>query len=110
VVEFYRYFGQVNGLRGQFGGLPPWARSIVAVVALPGLVLVGLSVLALVVSLLALLAVTGPVYMALARLTAGRGNVSSGAAGASPLEIAVLSEGGPDGAPPVKRIESTVIK
>ena len=67
--EFIRYYGRFNDLRGNFGGLPSWARTIVGIFAVPGVVLLGLSILAVVVSLLALLLLTLPIYSLLRRLT-----------------------------------------
>ena len=71
MFEYTRYYGQFRDFRGNLGGLPPWARSIVGLAAIPGLVLLGLSILAIVVSLAALLLLTVPVYSLLRRLTAG---------------------------------------
>ena len=62
MLQYTRYFGQFQDLRGSLGGLPPWARTIVGIAAIPGLVLLGLSILAIIVSLLALLLLTLPVY------------------------------------------------
>jgi hypothetical protein len=69
MIEFTRYYGQFRGLRGNLTGLPSWARTIVGVFALPGLILLALSIVAFVVSLLALLLLTAPVYSALKSLT-----------------------------------------
>ena len=69
MLEFTRYYGRFQGLRGNLTGLPAWARLIVGIFALPGLILLGLSILAFVVSLLALLLLTAPVYSALKSLT-----------------------------------------
>src|SRR2546430_16784628 len=63
------YYGRLHGLRCNLTGLPPWARLIVGVFAIPGLVLLALSILAFGVSLLALLLLTAPVYSALKSLT-----------------------------------------
>ena len=69
MIQFTRYYGQFEGLRSNLTGLPAWARAIVAIFALPGLILLGLSILAFFVSLLALLLLTAPVYSALKSLT-----------------------------------------
>ena len=42
--------------------MPPWARLILLIFALPGIILLGLSILAVLVSILALLLLTVPVY------------------------------------------------
>jgi hypothetical protein len=70
MIEFTRYYGRFSDVRSQLTGLPQWARSIVAIFAIPGFVLLGLSLLAFVVSLLALLLLTAPVYLLLKRITA----------------------------------------
>lgn len=62
MFEYGRYYGQFNQFRGSFGGLPGWGRSVVAIAAIPGIILLGLSILAFVVSLAALLLLTVPVY------------------------------------------------
>lgn len=69
MIHVDQYFGRISGLRGDFGGLPTWARVLVALAALPGIVLLALSILVFVVSLSALLLLTAPVYAALKRLT-----------------------------------------
>ena len=69
MYEFSRYYGRFQGIRGNLTGLPPWARLIVGIFAIPGLILLALSILAFVVSLLALLLLTAPVYSALKSLT-----------------------------------------
>lgn len=71
MIQFTRYYGQFQDFRGTLGGLPGWARMIVGVFALPGLILMGLSILAFVVSLSALLLLTLPVYSLLRSLTGG---------------------------------------
>lgn len=56
------YYNRFEGLRGGVAGLPGWARFLLLIAALPGIVLMGLSILAFVVSLLTLLLLTMPVY------------------------------------------------
>src|SRR2546430_6279459 len=79
MVEFTRYYGRFQGLRGNLTGLQSWARLIVGIFAIPGLVLLALSILAFVVSLLALLLLTAPVYSALKSLTNRSGESEIGA-------------------------------
>ena len=69
MIEFNQYVGQFNGFRGRLTGLPQWARAIVAIFAVPGILLAGLSLLGFLVSILALLILTVPVYLLLKRLT-----------------------------------------
>jgi len=70
--DFFQYYGRFQNVRGGFGSLPPWARSIVTIFALPGLILAGLSLVLLSVSILALFLLTVPVYGLLRRI-AGTG-------------------------------------
>ena len=49
--------------------MPGWARLVLLLAALPGLLLIGLSILAFLVSLLALLLLSVPVYRVLRSLT-----------------------------------------
>lgn len=62
MYRLFQYYGRFEGFRGSFGQLPGWARIPVLIAALPGLLLVGLSILAFVVSILALLLLTVPVW------------------------------------------------
>ena len=95
MFQYTRYYGQFQDLRGTFGGLPPWARSIVGIFAIPGIILILLSMLAFVVSVLALLLLTVPVY-SLLRSLAGTGS----AATLEPAETI---------SPGAKRVEATVV-
>lgn len=94
MTPFIRYAGRAQEWRVQLSGLPDWARVIVAIFAIPGIVLVGLSLLALLVSILALLFLSVPIYLLLKRL-------------AGPVPIAVV-----DGfeRQDVKRVSSTVVE
>ena len=62
MVKVFEYYGRAQGVGGRLIGLPFWARVLMTLAALPGLILMGLSVLAFGVSLLALLLLTVPVY------------------------------------------------
>ena len=72
MLQFIRYYGKYQDLRGSFGGLPSWARSFVFLAAIPGAILALLSLLALAVSILALLLLTVPVYRLMVFITGGR--------------------------------------
>jgi hypothetical protein len=93
---FEQHFEKIWGfstLQGRLTSLPPWARFLVFVAALPGIVLLTLSILALVVSLSALLLLSVPVYTVLKRLTT------------QPVreEQVIVSPG-------VKRVDATVVE
>ena len=60
--QFLHYFGRFQDLRGGVTGLPAWGRAILVLAAIPGTILVLLSLAAFVVSLLALLVLTVPAY------------------------------------------------
>jgi hypothetical protein len=72
MLRILQYYGKFQGVRGNLTQMPGWARAIVAIVALPGLVLVGLSILAVLGSILALLLLTVPVYRLLSAVTSPR--------------------------------------
>ena len=69
MTRFGHYYTQFDGFRGRLTGLPSWARTIVGLFAIPGLILITLSILAVIVSILALLLLTLPVYRLLSALT-----------------------------------------
>ena len=92
------YYGRWNDVRGQLTGLPQWARFLVGVAAIPGVVLLLLSIFAFAVSVLALLLLTVPVYAMLRRLTSGSG---------PPVQDERV-QGEPS--PGVKRVEATIVE
>jgi hypothetical protein len=65
-----------RGVYRRVQGLPGWARFVVFLAALPGIVLVLLSVVVFIVSILALFLLTIPVYRTLALLTGAGGSRS----------------------------------
>ena len=66
------YSNRFQGVRTGFGGLPSWARGVVFLAALPGIILIALSILAVLVSLLALLLLAVPTYRLMKAMTGGR--------------------------------------
>ena len=68
MVKVFEYYSRAQGLRGQIVALPSWARALILIAALPGVVLIALSLLALLVSILALLLLTVPLYRVLTAL------------------------------------------
>jgi hypothetical protein len=101
MIEFTQYAGQFNSFRGRIVGLPQWARLIVAIFAIPGTILLALSILAFLVSILALLVLTVPVYVLLKRLT-------------EPASIPRRAESAVSvdsvKSPGVRRVESTIVE
>ena len=61
-MNAFQYINTFGTVRSGFTALPSWARFAVALAAVPGLVLLLLSVLMIVVSIIALLLLTVPVY------------------------------------------------
>ena len=68
MVKVIEYYSRFQGLRGRIVGLPGWARGLIFIAALPGVALIALSLLALLVSILALLLLTVPLYRVLQAL------------------------------------------
>ena len=69
MIRLLRYYSKYQTAKGNWGGMPTWARGLLFLVALPGVALVLLSVLAFFVSLFALLLLVVPVYRLLTWLT-----------------------------------------
>jgi hypothetical protein len=69
----YSYYTRFSGVRGNLLGLPAWARALLVLLAIPGLLLLALSIAAVLVSLLALLLMTVPVYRLLQAVSSGAG-------------------------------------
>lgn len=69
MLQFIQYYGKYQSLRGNFSTLPAWARGVVMIFAVPGLVAILLSILAFVVSLALLFLLTVPVYRLMQGLT-----------------------------------------
>src|SRR5438876_619918 len=62
MLQILNYYSRFQSSRQSIAGLPAWGRFLLTLAAVPGIVLVGLSFLALAVSILALLLLTVPVY------------------------------------------------
>ncbi len=62
MFQYVQYMNQAQGVRSGFAQLPSWARFLVGLAALPGIVLAVLSFIGLGVSIIALLLLTVPVY------------------------------------------------
>ena len=106
-MDVFQYTGRFQTVRGRIGGLPGWAKLLVFAAAVPGIVLIGLSILALLVSILALLLPTVPLYRLLSALAAGGGSPDEPATATDPFGFA--RAGGGAAEPQRKRVEATVI-
>jgi hypothetical protein len=114
VFRLLQYYGQWQGFRGRMTQLPAWARLLITLAALPGIVLIALSILAFLVSLLALLLLTVPLYRFLTALCGVKPGevVPAGTGGFGPLPDgmeAVIDqdgEGSSPSSPEVSVVES----
>jgi hypothetical protein len=68
----FQYYSRFQSARGSLVSLPPFARSIVMLFAIPGIVLLLLSFVAGLVSIFVLLLLTVPVYRVLQAVVGGR--------------------------------------
>ena len=68
MFKFLEYFGRAQAFRGQLGRWPGWARGLMLLAAIPGGLLLCLSIAAVVVSLAVLLLLTVPLYRLLSGL------------------------------------------
>jgi hypothetical protein len=104
--QFFQYYGRFNDYRQRFTGLPDWAKAIVGIAAVPGVVLILLSLLALGVSILALFLLTVPVYRLLQAVT-GSGREPATPATPGPLGPDFFGAGEP--ATERKRVDVKVV-
>jgi hypothetical protein len=65
MYQLLEYYGRWQGFKERLARLPAFARLLVGLAAIPGIILVGLSIVAILVSLLALFLLTVPLYRAL---------------------------------------------
>ncbi len=101
MLKLLQYYGKYQSARGVLGDMPAWARLILLIAAIPGLVLLALSLLAFGVSILALLLLTVPVYRILKSLT-GSGSTPE------PVEE-VPAAGQVDFVEPVETVQPSVV-
>src|ERR1051326_8097707 len=106
MFKLFEYYGRYQNLRGSVGQWPGWARFILALFAMPGIVLLGLSILALLVSLAALLLLTVPVYRLLSAVCCGRVAAEESD---QPFEQPVVENSVPS-AQPRRHIDVTIIE
>src|SRR5688572_29196621 len=65
MFKLIEYLGRFQALRGRIITLPAWSRGLIFIAALPGIVMIALSILALLVSIFVLLLLTVPLYRVL---------------------------------------------
>ena len=96
MFKLLEYFGRFQAMRGQLIQLPAWARVLLFIAALPGIVLISLSIAALGVSILALLLLTVPLYRLLKAVcgTAARPVEAFDSPGGQTVERVTVSEDG----------------
>ena len=100
--RLWRYYSGFQRARGGVGGLPSWARAVLVIVALPGIVAIALSILAFLVSLIALLLLAVPAYSLMKALTGTRQPDATGGS-------VIVERGDGFDSPGRKRVEATII-
>src|SRR5687767_11857681 len=105
--QVFNYYSRFQGFRGQVGGLPSWARLVLSIFALPGILLMGLSILAFLVSLLALLLLTAPVYRLLMYVT---GSGTAGTERQDSESVTMQAPGVGEPSPGRRHIDVTIIE
>ncbi len=68
MIHLFQYFGRLQDLRGRVVQLPGWARLVIGILAVPGVLLLALSIVAVIVSILGLLLLTVPAYRLLSAM------------------------------------------
>lgn len=84
MLRFIQYYGRFQTAKGNVTNLPAWSKPLLFIAAIPGICLILLSILLFVVSILALLLLTVPVYQ-IVRVLSGPGKVQP-MEEASPIE------------------------
>ena len=93
MIQIVNYFGRFQTVKGRVTRLPFIARLILVIFALPGLILLGLSIVAFVVSLFALLLLTVPVYRLLSAVFLPQVQPQQGAWANGPEFVSPVSPG-----------------
>jgi hypothetical protein len=104
MLRLLQYYGQFQGFRGRVVQLPAWARFLLLIAAVPGALLMALSILAFVVSLATLLLLTVPLYRVLSAVFGIGGRPV-----ATPVQGGMAEEiGDPQGVEPPVIVETPV--
>lgn len=77
MVRLLQYYARYQNARGVVGVLPGWAKFFLLIVAIPGILCLALSLLAVCVSIVALLLLTVPAYRLLNAVAGRRSNESN---------------------------------
>src|SRR5258705_6193409 len=87
MFRLLEYYGRWQGFKSRTQQLPAWARFMLVIAAIPGVLLLALSLLALVVSIVALLLLTVPTLRIVTLLSGNRGQTvqRAGTSGFGPL-------------------------
>jgi hypothetical protein len=71
--QWIHYVGRYQDVTGRYRGLPSWGRLVVFVAAIPGIALGILSLVALAISIAALLVLAAPAYRLVALISGSTG-------------------------------------
>ena len=93
MFKFLEYFARFQAFRGRWGAVPAWGRGVLLILALPGFVAIALSIVALVVSILALLLLTVPVYRVIRWLNGDESAVFETQSSVGPVVIETVRDG-----------------
>ena len=110
----FQYYTRFQSARSSMGSLPPFARSIVMLFALPGIICLLLSILAGLVSIFVLLLLTVPVYQVLQAVVGGRQPASEARMPENPFVTSLFGHM-PGGvaesmeSPGIKQVEARII-
>ena len=102
INEFQNAYGRWSSARSGFSTLPPLARMILFVLALPGIALAALSLVLFIVSILALLLLTVPAYRVLSAVFGGGAPAGPSESGESLFD--------PEPSPGRKQVEVRVVE
>lgn len=105
MVKIFEYYSRFQGARGRLIGLPGWCRVLIFIAAIPGILLLSLSIVAVLVSILALLLLTVPLYRVLNALVGVRQT-------AQPTSESTVADffGGDPTSPGRKKVDVTIIE
>ena len=107
MFKLFQYIASAQGVLGNIRGLPLWGRILFVLFALPGLVLLALSLAAVSVSIAALLLLTVPVYRLLRLVSGPRAMAAEPDAGVASVFEMPPEATGPN---PRRKIDVTIIE